>query len=100
MTQSTFHWLEFNFRPKKEGLHDSGYRFIRLVAVTRAKQGGVTRTPLHQWADHVVLNGPVNIDVEANGTIRIMPWDHPGWTTNHDDHFYSSAMFDPVEGSP
>ena len=98
--RTAFRWLEFKPRPKKDGLHDSGYRFIQLTGVNFAENHGEIRTPLHQWSDHVVLNGPVNIDVEADGTIRIMPWLAKGWISqNGDGHFYSSAMFDPVESS-
>lgn len=90
----TFSWLEFQPRPKKDGLHDSGYRFIRLTGVTHVKGQGELRTPLHQWSDHVVLNGPVNIDVEADGTIRIMPWLHKNWISQDGTFYTSSAIFD------
>lgn len=44
--------------------------------------------------DHVVLNAPVNIDVEPDGTIRLMSWGgHGGWVDDHPSFHASSAMF-------
>lgn len=63
-------YIKFRPRPKKDGLHDSGYRFIELIGVgvdgAEYDCGG--------WHDHVILEPPCNIDVEPDGTIRIMPW--------------------------
>ncbi len=91
----TFEWLEFRPRPKKDGLHDSGYRFIALTGVNRTDDGE-QRTELHQWSDHVVLYGPTNVDVTADGTIRIMPWSGGPWI-NRDRSFFSSAEFHPSD---
>lgn len=89
-----FTWLEFRPRPKKDGLHDSGYRYIDLVGVAKVN-GEEVRTQLHQWADVVTFEGGATIDVTEEGTIRIRPWLHRGWTTP-DDVFSSSAAFEPV----
>ena len=97
MTENTFDWLEFRFRPKKDGLHDSGYRFIALTGVNRTDDGE-DRAELHQWSDHVVLYGPTNIDVTAEGTIRIAPWSGGPWV-NRDRTFISSAMFYPSDSA-
>lgn len=81
-----YDWLELHPKPKKAGLHDSGYQYIRMVGV---KDG--VKTELNQWSDHAWFNGPVNIDVEADGTIRIMPGldSAPEWTV--DDRPYASS---------
>lgn len=95
--KSKYDWLEFSYRPKKDGLHDSGYRFIRLVGVNRTDTS-VEKTELHQWSDHVVLEGPVNIDVQEDGTVRIMPWSGGPWVNrDHDGSYHSSAMFGPAD---
>jgi hypothetical protein len=60
-------WIEFVPRPK---LHDSGYRHIRLVGVD--KDNG--RHDLGEWYDHLIVEPACNIDVTADGVIRIMPW--------------------------
>ena len=75
-------WLEWKYRPLREGLHDSGYRYIQVAGVViemlPASDGELvqqqTRYSLHQWADHIIVEGSVNMDVEPNGTMRIMPW--------------------------
>ena len=104
-----YDWLEFKYRPLKDGLHDSGYRFIQLTGAWYERDesgnrvGEPKKEPLHQWSDHVVLEGPVNIDVERDGTIRIMHWpSRRGWVNRDGEamHYLSSAMFesgDPEE---
>lgn len=63
-------WIEFKPRPKKDGLHDSGYRFIQLTGV----DDDGNRHDLGEWHDHLIVEPGCNIDVEPDGTIRIMPW--------------------------
>ena len=81
-------YIEFQPRPEEDGLHDSGYRFIRLTGVDR--EGG--RHDLGEWHDHLLIETQCNIDVEPDGTIRIMPWGSakfyftPGY-----ERFYSTA---------
>jgi hypothetical protein len=103
MTRSTeYRWLEFYPKPKKDGLHDSGYRYIRLVGVW-IEDGEEKREELHQWSDHVLLNGPVNIDVTEDGVIRIMPWltkGKGGWVHYDSNFFYSTAEFHPADYGP
>lgn len=104
-----FDWIEFHPKPKKDGLHDSGYRYIRLVGVKKREDekgnrlgNGLDKTELNQWSDHVVINGfasefgGANIDVEADGTIRIMPWAETGLEIEADS-FYSSAEIKVVK---
>lgn len=98
MERQAFDWIEFYPRPKKDGLHDSGYRYIQLTGVrwpehpTLAERGALEKVELNQWADHVLLFGAINIDVEPDGTIRLMNWSHPGrWT--HDGFMGSTAQF-------
>ena len=67
-------WIEFQPRPKKDGLHDSGYRFIRLIGV----DADGTRHDLGEWHDHLVIESGCNIDVTPDGVIRIMPWKGAG----------------------
>jgi hypothetical protein len=62
-------YFEFIPRPKKDGLHESGYRYIQLVGVTHSRE----RIDCGGWHDHLLSEVPVNIDVEPDGTIRIMP---------------------------
>jgi hypothetical protein len=63
-------YIKFQPRPKRDGLHDSGYRFIRLVGVDEDR----AEHDLGEWHDHLVVEPACNIDVEPDGTIRIMPW--------------------------
>lgn len=63
-------WIEFKPRPKTDGLHDSGYRFIKLTGVDTDGE----RHDLGEWHDHLIVEPGCNIDVEEDGTIRIMPW--------------------------
>jgi len=90
-----YDWLEFSYRPLKDGLHDSGYRYIKLVGVTMSpkRDGTVEKEELHQWSDHVLLNGITNIDVQEDGTIRLMCWGGSnGWISDNLT-FSSSAIF-------
>ncbi len=89
-----YDWLDFSYRPLKDGLHDSGYRFIKLVGVT-ITDDGEEREDLNQWADHVLLSGITNIDVTADGTIRLMSYLSQGHWINTFQGFSegSSAMF-------
>lgn len=97
MEKQGFDWIEFDFRPKKDGLHDSGYRYIRLNGVRRmenpvlAERGILEKVELNQWSDHVLLFGAVNIDVEPDGTIRLANWADSRWT--HDGFLGSTAQF-------
>ena len=89
-----YKWIEFKPRPKKDGLHDSGYRHIRLTGVQMDEDTReLTRTDLNQWSDHVLLFGAVNIDVQEDGTIRLMDWSRGAWT--HDGRLGSDATFEP-----
>jgi hypothetical protein len=62
-------YIRFRPRPKKDGIHDSGYRFIELTGVTHDG----TEYPLGSWHDHFLLEPGCNIDVTPEGEIRIMP---------------------------
>lgn len=96
MKERVYRWLEFHPRPKKDGLHDSGYRYIRLVGAYVDEEGEIHTEDLHQWSDHVLLYGPTNIDVTEDGVIRIMSWTAGGgWITTDHGWFPSSAMFYP-----
>ena len=92
-----FDWLEVDKRPLKDGIHDSGFRYITIVGVT-IEGGREVRTDLHQWSDHIMFNSfidpysGVNIDFTRDGTMRIMPWGGGKWKMDG-DKFYSSAMF-------
>lgn len=97
---NAYDWLEFEIRPEEDGLHDSGYRFIKLTGVKRVQQANgeykLEKTDLHQWSDHVLLYGVTNIDVEPDGTIRIATWGQGGgWVTRDEGmgFFPSSAEF-------
>ena len=97
-----FQYIELRARPSDEGLHESGYRFLALTGCwyeqeeNMTERGDLKRQDLHQWSDHIVFYGPVNIDVEPDGTIRISPWGTNTWKS--DDAFYaSSAMFHPSD---
>lgn len=52
-------WIEFKPRPKKDGLHDSGYRFIALTGVD--KDGN--RHQMGEWHDHLIVEPKCNIEV-------------------------------------
>ena len=80
----TFRWVEFKHRPKRDGLHDSGYRFLRVVGVRPDGQ----RVETHEWADHIYFNSPTNVDVEADGTIRVMARNSEGWS--EPSYYYQS----------
>ncbi len=89
-------WLEVKMRPKKDGMHDSGYRFIQVTGVSRGERVNEwVRTPLHQWADHLALYGVANIDFTEDGVMRIMchdragGWVDQGWTGGSDAEFRS-----------
>lgn len=76
-----YDWVEFKVRPKKDGLHDSGYRFL---SVTGVRQGDSpadnVKVQLNEWADIINLYGVTYIDAEPDGTIRLMcragKWSH------------------------
>lgn len=75
-----YDWLEIKMRPKIDGLHDSGYRFIQITGVALDENRDEIRTPLNQWSDHVLFTNfmdeyqGVNIDFTADGVMRIMGW--------------------------
>ena len=93
MERDKYDWLEFSYRPLKDGLHDSGYRYIKVVGVTMTADG-VEEEELHQWADHVLLNGITNIDVTKDGTIRLMCYiGQGGWREQMRGFHGSDAMF-------
>jgi hypothetical protein len=95
-----YDWIELEYRPKKDGLHDSGYRFLKLTGAKMSpkRDGTVYREDLHQWSDHVMFQGPSNIDVTPDGTIRIMPGIGPSmqWVCYDTPVFFSSATFHAV----
>lgn len=95
MAPNEYDWLEFKVRPKKDGLHDSGFRYIQLTGATRNRETDqVTKTPLNQWSDVVTLYGIVNIDVEPDGTIRLFQRGGGLWKAAWgEDYFLSSAEF-------
>lgn len=64
-------YIKFIPRPIEDGLHDSGYRYIKLVGVDLETK---TEYDLGEGHDHLIVDPPCNIDVEPDGTIRIMPW--------------------------
>lgn len=94
----SYDWVEIKCRRKKDGLHDSGYRFIQVTGVRRRKAGKLVKKPLHQWSDHVLFNGPVNIDFEPDGTMRIMPSAGGPLVPDVENLFCSSALFYFQEG--
>lgn len=83
-------WIEFVPRPKKDGLHDSGYRFIRLIGIDMDGESH----DLGEWHDHLIVEPKCNIDVTADGTIRIMPWGRTRFTYNGREFFTSTAWVD------
>ena len=92
--QRTFDWIEIIPRPLKDGLHDSGYRFLRTI-------GGVVGgdpVEMHEWADHVQFQGAVNIDVTRAGVLRVMGrmggggWKEPKHLYVSDGEFFPSDM--------
>ena len=85
-----FQYLIFKPRPKKDGLHDSGYRYIKLTGVTRDGE----HHELGQYPDHLVVEAPCNIDVQDDGTIRIMPWSGKLQADTTSPFWYSSAIWD------
>lgn len=91
MSNIELRYIEFRPRPKKDGLHDSGYRFIQLTGVD--VDGG--RHDLGEWHDHFIVEPKCNIDIEPDGTIRIMPWTGDGWKFDPDKpSFYSTAWLE------
>ena len=89
-----FDYLTWKYRPLKDGLHDSGYRYMQITGWIRVRGQDPVQIPLYQWADHIAVEGSVNMDVEANGTMRIMP--RIGGTKLkllYDSSFGSDAMF-------
>ena len=83
-------WIEFRPRPKKDGLHDSGYRFIELVGVDAKGE----RWDLGAWHDLLDVEAPCSIDVTADGTIRFMPRKEQFWYDGR-TLWVSSANIDP-----
>jgi len=104
-TSDNYSWIELRPRPLSDGHHESGYRFLSLTGAWTDDKGGtvlfddddgVRREDLNQWADHAMFYGVTNIDVELDGTIRIMCWGKNNW--DHDGDFWSSsAMFYPQD---
>ena len=93
----SFEWVEFAYRPKKDGLHDSGYRFLRVTGVRRLDDKTTEKVETHEWADHIAFYGPLNIDVEPDGTIRVMAraadgWAEPPYYYSSDAEFYPNDM--------
>jgi len=98
--KNSYRWLEIKMRPKKDGLHDSGYRHIQIVGVYYDADGEEQRDELHQWSDHIVFDHftseyqGVSLDFTADGVMRIMPWGSRGrWESRDTRFFLSSAMF-------
>ena len=103
--ENTYLWLEVKMRPKKDGMHDSGYRFIQVTGVSRGEdviEPVWIRTPLHQRADHLTLYGVANIDFTEDGTMRIMchdragGWVTQGWIEGSDAEFRSVDVSESV----
>ena len=63
-----FDWIEWGWDPDSNDLHDSGYRYLTVMGVV----GGVKHY-LGTAADHIQVYGGVNMDVTAEGVMRIMP---------------------------
>lgn len=93
-TSDKYTWIELRPRPYGVGLHDSGFRYLALTGCW-IENDEVQSEDLHQWADHALFYGPTNIDVELDGTIRIMPWGRNEWV-NEDKFFGSDGMFHPA----
>lgn len=62
-TAETFRWVEVKPKPKKAGLHDSGYRFLQVVGVTVDGK----RVDLGEWHDvvHFGMTEPASIDLDV-----------------------------------
>lgn len=84
-----FRYLIFRPRPKKDGLHDAGYRFIALTGVDM--EGN--HHELGQWHDHLLIEVPCNIDVEPDGTIRIARKFGPRGFWLDDDRSWEDGKF-------
>lgn len=67
-TPTEFDWLEWKYAGPND-LHDSGYRYLMVVGVLDDK-----KYALHTSADHITIYGSVNMDVTAEGIVRIMSW--------------------------
>ena len=82
----SYRWVEIKPRPLKDGLHDSGYRFLR----TYGGNAGVDPVEMHTHADHAQFFGAVNIDVTRDGTFRVMGhgWRIPDYLYSSDAEFY------------
>ena len=80
-------YIKFQPRPKKDGLHDSGYRYIRLIGVGKDNH---QEYDLGEWHDHLIVEPSCNIDVEDDGTIRIMPWSGTKFWYDPDSKFFTS----------
>ena len=99
INRSPYLWLEVKMRSRRDGMHDSGYRFIQVTGVSREEDSiELIRTSLHQWADHLTLYGVANIDFTEDGVMRVMCYDHAGgwvsqgWTEGSDAEFRSADV--------
>lgn len=66
-----FDYITFKAKSKKNGLHDSGFRFIEVYGVTRTGKKGFKKILISNKADNIRLDGIVSIDVTEDGTQRI-----------------------------
>ena len=88
----SYQWIEIKPRPLKDGLHDSGYRFLR----TAGASNNTEPVEMHEWADHIAFYGPVNIDVTRDGIFRVMGRGASEW--QEPKHLYQSdGEFSPVD---
>lgn len=102
-----FDWISFKPLPKKEGLHDSGYRFIEVTGWVRGSASDKpVPTVLGRFCDHITVGGRpsgfgpspvgVGIDVEADGTQRVFLRDGDFKFRADRTPFYSDACFEVV----
>jgi hypothetical protein len=93
---SKYAWIELRVRPHEVGLHESGFRYLAFTGYWHDDDGNLQKEDLHQWADHALFYGPVNIDAQPDGTIRIMSWGsaQSGWV-NEDTFLGSDGTFHP-----
>lgn len=97
MTTELFDCIEFKPRPKKEGLHESGYRYINVIGVKIIKKGKIEKKKIAEWVDNITFSKDISnktkredypywniaIDCAEDGTLRafsrdaILLWD--GW---------------------
>ena len=99
-----YDYIEIKMRPKKDGLHESGYRYIRIVGVWTDDDAQTHREDLHQWADHVRfqermgVSSGVNVEFTEDGVLRM--WSRWGFVCTDGKFFYSTATFQPAGGTP